>query len=344
MADIEKRLNKAAFKKAVDWGTEINANAALCGIYPLNAGVPILKIPPLEDEAAISAFEHDIDQGDYSAVDFSLDFDLRFDTLGTLIAMVMGTAGAPVQQEATTAYLHKLQMANSISGIFGTYATEKLDKIHVVPSVKPHKLTFNIAGGIIKLSIGCRGDRVIDDSAIITGMSSITWADKHNRVLGRQGVFHLNAQTGADFAEGDLIHPKSLLLEIERKVDAPYAAGSQYIVEPREPDKPTVKLTLEFNRMDAANKVYFADWKAGTEKKANMIFTGGLIETTYYYYFKFQFPRLKIEDAEYPDANIIPAKLVLRALEADTAPTGMTGITKPVQIDIMNKRTTDMLA
>jgi hypothetical protein len=342
MADIEKRLNKAAFLQAEDWGTEIDVNVLLSGIYPLNAGAPILKIPPLEDEAAISAFEHDLDHGDYGAVDFNLDFDLRYETLGTLIAMVMGLADIGTKQGAGT-YLHTIEMADSIFGLFGTYATEKLDKIHVVPSVKPHKLTFTIAGGVVKLTVACRGDKVIDDSGIIEAMDDITWADKHNRVLGRQGIFHLNEQTGEDFDDDDLIRPKSLVLEIERKVDAAYAAGSQYIVEPRETDKPTVKLTLEFNRMDEANKTYFADWKAENEKKANIIFTGGEIETDLYYYFKFQFPRLKIEDIEYPDANIIPAKLVLRALEADEDPEGMTGITKPVQIDIQNERTTKYL-
>lgn len=346
MADIEKRLNISALKKGVTWDTEITLNSAGAGILPLNAGVPIQKIPAIEEESAVSAFESDLDWGDFSAVDFGLDFDWRFGGIeNILVAMVMGTAGAPVIQGATTAYLHTLQMANNISGLFATYATEKLAKIHVVPSLKPYKLTFSLSGGLIKLSVACRGSRVIDDSAIITTLAAVTYPDKHNRNLWRYGVYHMNAQTGADFADGDKIKPKDVTIEIERKIDTAFGAESRSCVEPRETDKPTVKITMNFNRMDTANAAYFADWKAGTEKKMKITNTStALAGVGYYYKTLFQFPRLIVEDVEYPDANIIPAKIILRAVEADTNPTGMTGITKPVQLDIINKRTTDFLA
>jgi len=70
------------------------------------------------------------------------------------------------------------------------------------------------------------------------------------------------------------------------------------------------------------------------------------MEDEYYYEFKLQFPNLKVID---PDAAIsgpgkIPMSLSFKVLGTDTAPTGMTGITKPFQIDVQNKRTTDPLA
>lgn len=324
----------------------MDANAASLGLLALNAGIPQLKIQTIEDEAAASAFEHDVDLGSFPSADFTLDFDYRYGGLeNILLAMLMGTAGTPTQQGATAAYLHVLALADNIAGLFGTYATEKHDKILVVPSVKPHKATLSLNGGLLKLSVGCRGDRVINDSATITDLDDVTYVDKHNRALFRQGVFRMNAQSGAGLAdETDKVYPKSFTLDIERKVDAEYQAETRHIIEPRETDKPTIKLTLEFPRMDDVNDAYFADWTGEAEKKADIKFTGALIADTYYHYLKLQFPRLKVEDVEYAEASIIPAKIVLRALEADTAPTGMSGITKPVQIDIMNKRTTDLLA
>lgn len=70
------------------------------------------------------------------------------------------------------------------------------------------------------------------------------------------------------------------------------------------------------------------------------------IEDVYYYELKLQFPNLKVID---PEAAIsgpgkIPVSLSFKVLGTDTAPTGMTGITKPFQIDVQNKRTTDPLA
>ena len=121
--------------------------------------------------------------------------------------------------------------------------------------------------------------------------------------------------------------------------------GEPVIVEPRENGKPKVKLTLEFSRMDAVNEAYFAAWTAGTEKKARPHDhrpASSRAPTTYY--IKFQFPRLIIEDVEYADSEIIPAKVELRAVPADAAPTGMTGLTLPVTITIMNTRATSLLA
>ncbi len=344
MADIEKRLNKTAWKKGATWGTEIDVDGAGNGILPLNAGVPKLTIPPVEEESAASAFQSDIDQGMFDPVDFSLEFDARYEGLGPILAQVFGTAGTPTQQGATAAYLHVLQMADTIAGLYGTYCTEKKDKFHVVKSVKPYKLTFSLGDGLVKLAIEMKGDEVIDNSTIITSLASLTTPDIHNRILCRQAVWRMNDQTGAALAGGDQIRPRDFTLEIERPMEDQFECGRQAIIEPLENAKPMVKLTLNFNRYDDVNKLYFADWKAETEKKLDVVFTGALIESTYYYYFKFQFPRFKIEDVDYPDDMIIPATVVLRGLEADSAPTGMTGITKPVQLDIINRRTTDMLA
>jgi len=68
--------------------------------------------------------------------------------------------------------------------------------------------------------------------------------------------------------------------------------------------------------------------------------------SVYYYEFKLQFPNLKVID---PDAAIsgpgkIPVSLSFKVLATDSAPTGMTGITRPFQIDAQNTRTTNPLA
>jgi hypothetical protein len=123
-----------------------------------------------------------------------------------------------------------------------------------------------------------------------------------------------------------------------------HQAGSRVTNEPYDSDKPKVKLTLELPRMDTANDDYFADWTAGTEKKADITTTGAVISGAYAYYLKHQFPRLVIEDVEYADSKIIPCKIVLRGLEADAAPTGMTGITNPIASTLMNTRVAGLLA
>lgn len=345
MGNVEARLNKSAIKKGVTWDTEIDVNAAGNGIYVLNPGVPKLSPQMLEDEQA-TAFEKNLDVGNINPSDFSVDVDYRWDGLeNILLAMLMGTSPAPTQQGATAAYLHALSLANSVEGIFGTYATEKGAKIHVVPSLKVMKAAYSFNSGLIRASYSLRGSRLIDNSSIITAMSSVTYpANAHHRAKAYQAVFRMNAQGGVDFSSGDVVKPKQFSLEIERSFDSEHVAGSQIILESRETAKPKVKLTMEFARMDTVNDDYFSEWTAATEKKADIVITGPLIASTYYYYKKFQFPRLVIEDVEYAESKVIPAKVVLRAVEADAAPTGMTGLTLPVYAGLMNTRTTSLLA
>jgi hypothetical protein len=453
MADIEKRLNKAAVKKAGTWGTAVDTDAAGMGFLPLNPGSPKAAVQMMEDEAA-SAFEGNLDVGLINASDFGLDFDYRWDGReNLLLAMLMGTAGLPgmyfivsnanhhidfeeaaggeknailtngtyaatalcaeikarleplsngtltytVTYNATTRkftiattanfklwwntgtnnaaaadtllgfaadlsgeitytssaaavglalnYLHSFVLLNTVFGIFGTYATEKFTAIHTVPTFKVLKGTFSLSGGLIKAAFNLRGIKVVDDSALPAAFTSTTvLGNTHARAKFTQAVFHLNAQTGNDFVDGDIIRPKSFTLEIERKMDSEHVAGVQTIVEPVENDKPSIKLTMEFPRMDTANAAYFAAWIAGTEKKADLTITGPAIEGAYNYYLKFQLPRLIIEDVEYADSKIIPAKIVLRALVPDSGPIGMTGVLVPVVCQIMNSRSADYLA
>jgi hypothetical protein len=456
MADIEKRLNKAAVKKATSWGTAVDTDAAGMGFLPLNPGAPKAAVQMIEDES-YGAFETNLDVGLINPTDFSLDFDYRWDGReNLLLAMLMGTAGLPgmyfivsaannkldfgeggsqieatlsngtytaaalcaeikakldasvgaltytVTHDATTRkftisaggnfelkwfsgtskatdcstllgysdaaddtgaatytsdvagvgialnYLHSLVLLNKAFGIFGTYATEKGTKIHTVPTFKVLKGSFSVNAGLIKAAFNLRGIKVVDDSALPVAFTSTTVdGNTHARAKFTQAVFQMNAQTGLDFDGGgaDIIRPKSFTLEIERKMDSEHVAGVQTIVEPVENDKPSVKLTMEFPRMDTANAAYFAEWIAATEKKADLIITGPAIEGGYNYYLKFQFPRLIIEDVEYADSKIIPAKIVLRGVTADSpGPTGMTGLTLPVYVGLMNGRSADYLA
>jgi hypothetical protein len=242
------------------------------------------------------------------------------------------------------AYRHILTMADTTDGYFFTYAVEKGTKIHVVPSVKVLKASFSVNAGMIKASIGCRGTKVIDDSAVVTAVSAVTYLVIHNTTRAKYGqaVFLLNAQSGGALVAGDVVKPKSFNLEFERKMDTEHTSGSYTIMEPRSAGKPTVKLTQEFAHLDAANELYFAQWTAQTEKKENITITGPVIVGTHTYSMLFEMPRLHIEDCELPDAQIIPNKLVMRSLMADAAPTGMT-VTTPLTLTVVNTRSTSFL-
>lgn len=458
MADIEKRVNKAAFKIAATWNTEIDVNEAAAGITPLNQGALPLNYPGIEVDEIMNANQTDIDFANYTPTDFNLDFNYNFDgrensilgmlfgtaaapaplfvvvagtnakidfkdtsaatkagtvaagsytgaTLATAVAAAMNAAGGtgtfacsyststlkftisesggPTNFEilwntgtnkaisihtllgysdaaddtgaatyasdtactGSGAYQHTLEIKDSTDGIFATYAVEKGAKYHVVPSFKPQKMTLGLNGGLIKLSLNNRGTKVTDASAIVTSLSSVTYSAIHNstRAKYHQAVFWMNGQTGDALDSGDAVYPKSFSVEFDRQLDSEHVASSATIIEPRESGKPSVKITLEFPRMDTTNDDYFAAWTAQTEQKLSLTITGPVIVGTHTYKLTLEFPRLIIENVEYADAGIIPCKIVLRSVVADSAPTGMT-VTKPMTATLINTRSTSLIA
>lgn len=344
MGSILQRLNISAIKKGSTWGTEVNVNVAGTGIRPLNPGVPQAKVMMFPDETR-GAWEQYLKPGPYEAIDFSLEFQYHYDGLENLLLALLFGSDTVTQQGATSAYLHQLAPISEVSGLFATYATEKGSKIHVVPSLKVMKATWGVDGGLVKLSVGCRGSHLIDNSTVITAMSAVTeTGNLKEKAAFFKGKCRINAQAGAALADTDAVTLKNFTVEFERKFDSELAIGNSYILEPRENDKPTVKVTLEFPRMDTTNAAYLQDWTAGNEKKMDLTFQGSLIASTYYYQHTLYFPRLVIEDVEYADSKIIPAKVVLRGLVADTAPAGMTGKTAPIYADVINTATTSYLA
>jgi hypothetical protein len=242
------------------------------------------------------------------------------------------------------AWKHVLSMDDETDGIFFTYGVEKGSKIYVVPSFKPIKLAFSVNAGMIKLSVGCRGNKVINDSSVVTAVAAVTYPAIHNSTRAKYGqaVFLLNAQAGGALQSTDIIKPKNYNLEFERKMDTEHGPGSYTIMEPRSNGKPTVKLTQEIAHLDAVNELLFADWVAGNEKKENITITGPVIVGAHAYSMLFELPRLQFEDNELPDAPIIPNKFTLRSVTADSAPTGMT-VTKPLTLTIVNTRATSLL-
>jgi hypothetical protein len=345
VGDIEKRLNKTALKVAGVWGTVIaGLDGAGNGLLPLNPGVPKRNLQMIEDESN-SAFDVNLDVGNTNVSDFTLDFDYRWDGIeNVLLGLLMGVDTAPAQQGGTAAYLHTVTLSNSNVGKFASYAVEKGGDVHTVPSLKVLKATFSTANGLIRASFGLRGSEIT--SATTTLGSTTTPSNAHIRAKFNQAVFRMNDYTvaggGTTLGTGHIVKPKAFTLEIERKFDTEHTSGSAYIIEPIENDKPGFKLTMEFPRMDATNAAYFANWLAGTDKKADIYITGPLAATAYPYVLRFEFPHLIIEDVEYADAKIVPAKVVLRGATADVAQTGLTGLL-PLGVFLTNLRTASLI-
>lgn len=343
----DPRLLAAGAAKASEWGTAVALGANM-GILIENDGGLSRSQPYVPDKAIDTPFVKEGDLGPIDPVDFSPAFTMRYDPgkLGTLIALLFGTAGAPTLVSTTLAYKHVLQWKDSIDGLFTTFAIEKPGKIYEVASAKSYALALSIADGLLKGSISLRGNTLIDDSAVNTAtqMDALTYVDRENRVKFIQGSVKMNDESGGDVATEDALQISGLSLNFGRTLDSEHKAGEAKIIEPLETDTPVITIELSFPRMDSVNAPFFGKFTAETEQKMLIKFTGALIEETYYYDLAFYFPRLRVLNVGNPVAigSVVPSSITLQAEEAASNPTGMD-YARPY-VEIINKQTTDYLA
>jgi len=335
-------------KKAATWGTAI-ACGANDGIL-ITAESLSQTIEELLDDSAGLAFIQRTDQGKIDVAG-NIEAYLRYEGLDVTLALIMGTAGAPSVQGETAAYTNSYVMADALTGLFATIAIKKKsDKVWEFPSVKLNGFTIAFAmNGPSKLTLNAIPDQLKLDSVTNTTatLADLTYPDKGNRIImNANSTFKINDEDGAALADGDKVYPTGGELSFTRPVAGDHKAGSDYIDEPAADGHPEAMLTLNFPRYNDANHAFFENWIADTRKKGELYFKGALIEDTYYYEFRVSMPNMKVVN---PEAAIsgpakIPSTLKFRLLGTDSAPTGMDGITKPFQIDVQNKRTTDPLA
>lgn len=341
----EKRLLAGGVKKASTWGTAVALGATNGMYFDSDGGLKNARPNHMFAESDSPFFKTSV-LGPRDPVDFNPSFYSRYDSIASnfLTALLFGTAGAPAQQGATSAYLHTIQWKDHLQGLFATFALEKAGKIFEVPSVKPYGLELSFSDGVLKGTISLRGDLVKDNSSTNTAteMDALTYNDVENPVRFDEGSLKMNAESGGDVASETALEINAMTLSFQRKLDSKVAVGNTSIIEPLEEGNPEVTIDLEFPRMSTINSAYFQDFDAETRKKMLIKFQGILIETTYYYTYAFYYPRLKITEIEYPHDDIIPSKIKLQAEQASSAPTGMT-YTRPY-IEITNKFTTDYLA
>jgi hypothetical protein len=324
-------------KKAATWHTAVACGAG-DGLLILNETLS-QTIEELLDESCGVSFIRRTEQGKRDASG-ALEAYLRYEGLDVALALIMGTAGTPSQQGSTTAYTNSYVMADNIWGKFATIAMLKQsDKVHEYRSAKPHG--FTISGEMntaTKIALNVLADELELASSTNTSatLQNVTYPDEANRVIfNSDATFKINDEDGAALADGDKVYPSGFELAFDRPMESDWVAGASGISEPAVNAFPTATLTLKFPRYDADNHTFFTNWDAFTRKKMEIYFKGALIEDTYYYEFKVSMPNLVCTNGE--------AAIGFRLLSTDTAPTGMTGITKPFQIDVQNTRTTDPL-
>jgi hypothetical protein len=335
---------KAALKKASAWETPVACGANDGVLLLFDTLKKVVESP--SDNSLGLPYAEERDQGEIK-VEGSLPACLRYDGLDVLIALAMGNAGAPTQQGSTSAYANTIKLKDDIDGLFATLAVNKKVNVFEYPSVKVMGFTIKgKTGKPVEVEFYVMADDEDFNSSTndLTSFANVTYPEKENRALMSQGVFRLNDQSGSTLSDGDKVYPSAFELSFKRKLKGEYVVGNtNKIDEPTNMDLPEVRLMLTFPRYTATT--YLSALGADTRKKMDIVFTGTPIEDTYCRTLKLQFPHLALLNAEAATAKgQIVHPLEFDCLATPAAPSGMTGILKPFQLNVINTRTTSPLA
>jgi|GEM_PF-4052042 len=343
----EKRETVAAYKEATEWGTEVTLNVAEKELLITNPVDCIAKTVEFTDiETSGRTFHEESDEGKIKC-DLSPTAYLRYDdpVAHTMLAQIVGSHTTP-STVSTLAYTSDYLLTENIEGRFGSFAVDKVTRIHSVPSVKWNSFTLTAKPGVpVEMQYKGIGTDELTDSTINTTLDSVTSSDRSNRMQLKDAVIRVNDQTGSTLGEGDEISVTSFTFEFDRPHTSDYENnGSNAIAEPLGDGYPKAKVSLEFRKYGDTEAQYYSDWQKNTLKKMEVLFEGATIEGSARYQFKMMFPRLRVKEVKTSGSNNIVTSVSMDCEAPTTAPSGMSGLTRPFKITVQNTQSTKLVS
>jgi hypothetical protein len=339
-------------RKSAVWGTAV----------PCGTGDGILILPSVirreimgeTDDLAGGYYPHDEELGAVR-VGGDLAMYLRYDGCDLPLALAMGIAGAPVRQGDAAAYAYAYKPAADIDSQFATFVEHMKNYIMEIPSLKITGFTLKgETGQALTLTLGVIGINRIHDSIVNTMASfgNVTYVETAHRVRFSQGVFSMNAASGAPIEPGNRIYPSSFEFSFQRRLKGEYTGGyffrsggntQELIDEPTNDGPPEISLKLRFPRHTSAT--YLTILGGDVPQKMDITFTGAPIGGGYNRRLTLLFPHLQlVNDDPADEEGIVKEPLEFRVLTPETPPPGMKGVTDPFQMSGVNQRGTDPLA
>lgn len=271
-----------------------------------------------------------------------------------LLAYIFGTSGAPTNN--TGSYTHTLTWTDLLTKfmtlVVGKRASQKPWEY---ASVMARRLVIRGQGqGRLEWEMELIGGALDTDSSTntTTELAALTIPNSTRPAVRlTDGVLRINAQAGAALQSSDAVTALGFELVMERPMAEDFGTGSAVILQPAEDGENMVTLAVDLRSYDA--ETWLNAWETGTsgvptEYKADLTFSSGVTPTSgNELTWTFSFPRMYVKGS--PTAPVggpqrISHRVLFHCLEAASAPTGMTGITKPVHLVVEDEDSSAYLA
>jgi len=339
-----------AVKKASTWRSAVTVGAG-DGLLITRESIGA-KAPGFVDDVSLG--QPDISrivQVTESVTGASIDGFLRYEGWDVLLALVLGSAGTPVNEEGT-AYSNTYNAAQSLAGLFATLAIKKANTAKGIWEIPSAKITgFKISGRIgelVQVTVNLMGNKIEIANPQNTSLASVTYQsglDEDTVVrMDTQFKVRMNAQGGSALSDSDKLYPSEFELIYERPFKEQFEAGFRDMSEPVQSDfaTGTIRLTFDKYNLDDFTSAIAGD----VDQKMDLTFIGPTITGTTNYTFRVDLPKItwRSASADVTGPGLIRHVVEGRLLRVDSAPEGMSGVLGPVSIYVVNKRDQSPLA
>ena len=326
------RVNKFGIAKGTTWGTAV-VTETNAGLYPIGfTGFNYDRNIHI-DKGAGHGFESSAHRGNDSPFEFSWSSILYEDDWATLFLLAM-MHGNNTVTGAGDPYTHTM-IAQDESGYFFTFRGEESSEIKSTASavLLSADLVFEEGEGVWKLDCTGRGLPPAVEGAV----SSLTYKSLTNPFLKQNTVLRINDQSGDALDSDDAIGVSNLAIRMARPADAKHVTGSVNYAQFKGGEFPEWILEFTIPHKSADSIAMYADW-AGTYNKADITLTGNTNRELL-----LQYPQVYIESVVNRHEEVLATDVRCRLQKAISAPTGMTGMTRP-QADWQTDETTSPIA
>lgn len=300
-----------------------------------------LKQVILEDDTQAQHFIGSAQLSRTEAIEAMVPLYLHYNDvfLNPLWALAFGTGGtSPTQLGASTAYTNTFEPATNKTGLYATIVRDKVQHVSEVPGAKFIGFTLRSGeNGRLEVDFRFIGDTEKSDSTINTAtqINALTFPTLGLRAYMADLVMRVNAQAGGALGASDAIKITEIAVDFTQPLDMKHVGGQRVLIEPEENEMPACTIDVTFARYDAASHAFFAAHRDVSRYKADITITGAIITGATSYALLFQFPNLYVPEYAAPipgSAAQVEPTAKFKALSTTAAPTGMTGVTKPLRL------------
>ena len=280
--------------------------------------------------------------------------EAKYEGLDLALALAMGTAGVPAQQGGEDCYLHTLALNDDLEGLFATWCVDYGFEIWEFANLKIGGLGFDISesdfiGKFTFPSIAHNMNQNVGSGTNTNAtFASVTLPTNRDLALFSQVQVLINDASAGALASGtDDVYTTGLNVTLDNMLEGDFTTKWGYLTEePIPTDFKMVTGEIQLPHFDnVTGNALLADQLAKTKKKMEIILTGPVCDTSYFFSLKFIFPEVQFATGAPPvdGPGKTPWTIAFKGSKALAAPTGMT-VTEALTIEMQNQNGADPLA